>query len=385
MSHGIIEGIDAGVCGNRELYGDAWHRMPEYLNIDGLVTLEQATNVLDYTVENRELVIPGAPVVAFDADMVPIQGLTLPGTATGAYALVRTDTGDNLFPGRSVTNRFEVIQNMDILAFVWNEIVGKFKCEDEAVGIESVGTLFGGRVMFVNVLLETYRIKGDESPTMARMMISQGHGGEVASACLNTTRVVCNNTRTWAKSEAVAAGMMRRFKHTAGAQGKLENAAVELTALKAQVAEEKEVMTRLAELPVDSAYVASFLEAVIPTPTPVANADTGKVSTRGLTLAANRQKALLQCLDTSISQDDIDGLEVREVVTGMFENQDGFSAASRTRYGLFNAYTDWSDHHAETRNGDHGTALWAGLTGAGHNRKASAFDFVTADLATATA
>ena len=313
MAHGIME-KDLLTVGFIELYGNAWHNHPHCTHKEGAVTVEEARTVFGYTPELVPLIIQGTDFA------VP-----------GAHAIIRRDGPEGkitvLWP--SVGDRYVIIQNTELLAWLESGILLPYQ-----VSLESVGTLLNGQKAFVNIILNEHTVPGDNSKTVTRLMYSNSFGGDSLQGCAHTTRIVCNNTLRVAVAQGAANNTLRKFRHTKNASLKIEEHMVELTELVATIREHHEKIDMLATMPMTVEQVRSFINALVPVP-----AEEG----RGKTRRTNQQEAIIKVFE---EKDDLQG------------------KIARTRYAMLQAVTDWADHDSSVRNGDdQGGRFWDGIWG----------------------
>ena len=326
MSHGIQE-LDKGAVGYTERFGRTWHGIESYIQFEGKVPMETCERVANYNVEKVPLLLPqdfGGGVV------------------NGAHSLIRTDNNTVLYP--SVGNVYEIIQNKELLHFVERDILEAY----DNISIESCGTLFNGRRFFINLLIDSYVVKGDVSETKTRLMLTNSFGGDAITSNLHDTRVVCNNTVTNALAEGKANDTLKRFRHTKTASERLERHTVELAEIFEESEAQKARFDRLASQEINTAFVDNFLEDLFPTK------DKAK---RGLTIATNRQEAIKE----------------------LYEGKADLTALSNSKYRLLNAVTDWADHDMTVKNGDdEGKRYWNNIQGTSHKLKQEAFQMLLA-------
>ena len=324
MSHGIME-KDRGAVGYTQRFGKTWHGIESYVHLDGRVPMELAERIGNYEVAKTQLHLPQA-----------LGG----GAVKGSHALVRTDSKDILFP--SVGEVYEVIQNQEILNWIEEDILANYK----NISIESCGTLFNGQKYFVNLLIDSYKVKGDISETKQRMMVVNPFGGKAITCNLHDTRVVCDNTVRNAIAQGKANATLKRFKHTKTAPERLKAHALDLADIFDENEAQKQRFDHLASQKIDTAFVDNFLEDLFPTK--------GKEK-RGLTMAQNRQSSILE----------------------LYEGKDDLTALDHTKYRLLNAVTDYADHEMTVKNGDdYGKRFWSNLEGTSNDLKQQAFNML---------
>ena len=315
MSAGILE-HDKMAVGFIELYGLAWHNHEACQHLNGEVPLEVAEMIFDYTVAKRQLGFTNA------------EGIFVP--VLGAHSLVReVEGGDDIILWPSVGERYECIQNNELLAWVQKSILDNYE-----VSIESVGTLLNGQKAFVNIILDEHTVTGDESNTVTRMMYSNSFGGNSYEACVHTTRVVCMNTLRMASAQGASNKTMAKFRHTANASQKIEAHLTDLANITAVIKEHHDIMDQMATVKVNYEQVNIFLDGLLPVP---------EKEGRGKTRSENKRAAILEIFDDN------------EHLKGKIQH---------TQYSLLQAVTDWTDHKSNVRNGDdEGGRFWDGIYG----------------------
>jgi hypothetical protein len=217
--------------------------------------------------------------------------------------------------------------------------------------IGSCGSLFGGRKAFVNIIIDRFQVKKDPSETIMRLMYSNAFGGSSVSACAHETRVVCNNTHMLAEAQGAANETLKKYRHTTGVQEKVDKYMVELTKLHAITAAHKEALDHLSGVQMNVADVSNFLGNLFPVP---ADAKKKTVSTR-----TNKQAKVQEIFETAEDlQGDIKG----------------------TRYGMFQAVTNYSAHETETEEID-AAFVWNNIVSGGnrHDLNKAAFDLLLED------
>lgn len=326
MASGIME-LDRLVVGFVELYGKAWHNHPNCQHKDGAVTVDEVRNAFDYLVEKVALGIPGTDV------LVP-----------GASALIRRN-GDQvviLYP--AVGDRYEVIQNAELLSWLEAGILEPYQ-----VSLESAGTLLNGQKAFVNIILDEHTVPGDNSKTITRLMYSNSFGGDSLQGCVHSTRIVCQNTMRIAVAQGAANETLRKFRHTKNASLKIEEHIVDLAKLVATNREHYEKLDMLAGRPMTVEEVKAYMNALVPVP---------EEEGRGKTRRQNQQEAILKIFE---------------------EKEDLQGKIARTRYAMVQAVIDWSDHDSSVRNGDdEGGRFWDGIWGIKDKFKQTALELIAA-------
>jgi phage/plasmid-like protein (TIGR03299 family) len=180
----------------------AWHGLGSEIE-EGLGA-EEAFKVLGLD-WNTEL----APLTATmeDGTQIPLKG------RNPYRAHLRSDTKDLL---GLVTDSYQPFQNSDLARFA-DAIAG----QDAAVTVETAGSLYNSRRVFVLVKLPKLIIASADDVLEQYILVQNGHGGTATAACYDTAiRVCCANTLAW--SERNAGGI--KFQHTGDFENKVKQA-----------------------------------------------------------------------------------------------------------------------------------------------------------------
>jgi phage/plasmid-like protein (TIGR03299 family) len=150
-----------------------------------------------------------APLTATMAD-----GTQVPLAGKNPYrAHLRTDTQKLL---GLVTDGYKPFENIEVARFA-DALAG----QDAAVQVETAGSLYDSRRVFVLVKLPTLIRASADDVLEQYILVQNGHGGTAAAACYDTAiRVCCANTLAW--SEQNAGGI--KFQHTGDFDNKLKQA-----------------------------------------------------------------------------------------------------------------------------------------------------------------
>lgn len=217
MAHKIFE-TPKGVHSFASRKEKAWHglgQVVDAMNSKDAIVL----GGLDFTIEKRRLYIEHG-IMDFETAKESKHIARLKRTADNVYkeliavpdryATVRTDTG---FPLGIVSERYEVIQNIEAFDFI-DSIIGEGVADYETVG--ALGN--GGTVFITCKLREEMVINKDQIDKY--LLITMAHDGTASIVVMFTPiRVVCNNTLSAAlegKSNKVT------IRHTKNAKVKLE-------------------------------------------------------------------------------------------------------------------------------------------------------------------
>ena len=267
-----------------------WHKLGQ--TSDRQLTAEEALKEsrLDWTVEQ----VPVYHEAQGEMIEVPDQ-----------YCVRRTDNYKAL---SIMTKRYQVIQNHETFSFA-DDIIGSGR----AVW-DTAGSISGGRVVFMQVELpgRLFLKSNPDDQTVKKVLFVNSHDGSKAlMGMITPVRVVCQNTLN-----AALGSKSNQFKvyHRKNFQSRKDEAAKVLGLASAFYDDLQLVMDTLAEQKVTHTYVEGFVNALMP-------ATKDEVSTR----TENR----------------------RNQITNLFQNGKGNNG--ETKWDLFNAVTEYVDHHSVGR------------------------------------
>jgi len=152
----------------------AWHALG--VQVDKAMTAEEA---MAQSLTNFEVVkVPNFARVGEGPDFIP---------APNSWSTVRTDT--NAVLGSRMADSYTVIQNREVFS-AFDEL---FKNDAR---IETAGSLFGGRKVFMTAKLPSYiRVNGTDDVLEKYIFFMTSHDGSCAvTGAVTPVRVVCNNT-----------------------------------------------------------------------------------------------------------------------------------------------------------------------------------------------
>jgi len=221
------------------------------------------------------------------------------------YCVRRTDNNRVM---SVMSKRYQMIQNHETFSFA-DEIIGT----GQAVW-DTAGSIAGGRVVFMQVELEgrLFLKSNPTDQTVKKVLFINSHDGSKAlMGMITPVRVVCQNTLN-----AALGSKSNQFKiyHRKNFQSKKDEAAKILGLASAFYDDLQTVMDTLAEQQVTKTYVEGFVNALMP-------ASKEEVSTR----TENR----------------------RNQITSLFSTGRGNNG--ETKWDLFNAVTEYVDHHSNGR------------------------------------
>lgn len=327
--YGITE-TDVGFVGFKSDNDHSNRYLAGYEVIDGPVSAAQAVEVLDFEIEKR-----------------PNFGMTNDGAMReldGSFHLARPDTDTVLV--NNVGNKFTVCNNGEFFNYINENILAVYPQLD----IESVGTLYGGATTFINLMVNEFFVKGDDSPNVNRLMYYNPLGKGSYGCGAHSIRLWCANTLKASQAEAKANGSMFKFRHTKNAQTAINNHMMELAETFLELDKYVDVLNDLAGVDMNTSDVDAFLESLYPTVSGTKKAETTNL---------NKQE------------------KVREVYEGV---QDGMThGISRSAYAMLNAVTWVIDHPEKLRKGqDIASNTWDGLVGLKADFKTTALNNLVA-------
>lgn len=321
MSHGIQE-YDKGVVN-----GTTWHGLPQYVTQATPVTIDQALEVLDFPIvkdRNYRLADEAEGLVAHELD---------------SYHLFRPDINEILV--HSVGEQFEASSNAAMVNFVNENLMAQYP----SLEFESVGTLFNGATAFVNIKVAEHHVKGDDSPTVDRLMYYNPLGKGSHQCCAHSIRIVCNNTLQIAAAQGRANETLRKFRHTASAATRINAHLVDLSAFYLELESYHDSLNMMAETGMNMKQVDQFLEKMFPT--------NDESSDRAVTIAENKREAVKKVFDAG---------------------QEGLIGDTRTSsYAMLNAVTNVLDHQKPQKGQDDMSVRWDGIVGNRAKTKDRAF------------
>jgi phage/plasmid-like protein (TIGR03299 family) len=200
LNHAIEQFTD-GTASFYSARKPAWHQLG--IVTEDAKTLTEALSIaqLDWKVYKTE-----NPVI--------IPGLNIP--VNGAYAVYRDHPKAGLEGLGIVGSQYTVVQNDEIGRLA--ELI-----VDQSGGIwETMGSLHGGRKVFMSIKLPNTMKFNDEDPHDLYLVLGSSHDGTMAvTAIITTIRVVCQNTWNAALHRAKAKYV---FKHTSRIAGRVAEA-----------------------------------------------------------------------------------------------------------------------------------------------------------------
>jgi len=290
--------------------GTPWHGLGQHVG-DEAVTAEEAIMAagLDFSVGLQKM------YAEYDVDGSQIE---IPNN----FAVVRDDTKSVL---SVVGGKYTPIQNKDCFEFM-DAIAGPGKL----VRYNTAGSLHGGRKIWL--LAELTNLTFEPVPgdvVKPYLALIKGHDGITPlTSFFTSTRIVCQNTANMALGEARKnKDTMVKIRHTQMAMNKVEEAQRILGLAVERAEQYGEVMQSLAKKQMNGLDWAVFLNDMFPVP----EIPEGKDSSRAATIANKRHEQLTELFEAGVGTD-IPGVR-------------------GTAWGAYNAVTEFTTHHAQTRTG----------------------------------
>lgn len=215
---------------------------------------------------------------------------------------------DNNRPLGVVSDKYQIIQNSETFAFA-DDIIGS----GQAVW-DTAGSIAGGKITFMQVELEGHLFLNSdpEDKTLKKVLFLNSHDGSKAlMGMITPIRTVCQNTMNAALRNCSNQFKIRHRKNYAS---KKQEAQQILNLAIGYFDDLQIVMNQLAEEEVTSSYVEGFVSSLIP-------------SAKEVTATRTENK--------------------RDDIVYLFSN--GRGNKGRTKWDLFNAVTEYVDHHSVGR------------------------------------
>lgn len=258
------------------------------------------------------------------------------------FVTMRSDNNQQL---GIVGNTYSVLQNADAFS-----ILDALIANGDLL-YESAGSLKGGNYVWMLARFPKEFYVSSDDPCQNYVLLVNTHDGSKKLTVLPTNvRVVCWNTLSYALSDAKTQFLI---KHSGSMNGHIEEMQKFLGIMNSTNQQIESIMKELAQRPVDTTYVDGYIETMFPIL---------KVKTEEEALASTRLK------------------NIRSIVQANFDNMDTI-ASRNTRFGLFNAITEYVDHQRTTHGKDDanieaGNRFNSIFFGSGNELKQKAFKLI---------
>jgi len=315
--------------------GTTWHGLPQYITLDRPPTADEARKVMCFEIEKQQLyrMLPDQED-ELNVDTEPVE----------AWCIVRKDTDSVLVD--HVGARFVAQDNKFLFDYINENLLAEYP----DLEIESVGTLWNGATVFLNLKVAEFQIRGDESKQISRMFFCNPLGRGAYKAGGHNVRIVCSNTLGFAAGQAAANKTLKKFQHTSTAAEKINGHLDTIAEFRMGLQRHVYELDALTSVKVNSQFLDQFLDAMFPIP--VAK-DEG--SSRGVTIAKDK----------------------RAQVTANFESDQALDGKTgRSAYALLQATTNYIDNQSSIRGGDKGSRWIDSVDGNRAAQKVTAFDWL---------
>lgn len=296
-------------------------------------------------------------------------------TASDTSVLFRSDTLAKL---GVVSPDYEIVQPGQVLEF-FRDLVA-----DQGMQLESAGTLFGGRRFWALAKMAAQDVTPGDTVGGYLLLSTSADGSMATEARQTTVRVVCNNTLRAARSETGGRVAPVKLSHRSAYCDKKIKAQLGMSRENFEAAMER--FRTLASIPVSEACAADFVRKLL-RPEEHAKAEAHRAALAQAAQAAQAVAvgagvsdfAALMAQTARISEPEPETEKRAPRGEGCILDLFARSAkggnlpgAQGTAWGLVNAVTEYVDHHASAKSGDHRAAsAWFGT---GDELKQTALD-----------
>jgi phage/plasmid-like protein (TIGR03299 family) len=291
-------------------------KQSDFIKVQGeAATVEEALRF-----GNLDAQITASPI--YDQDMRQIEGHQRIGTNQQTYGIT--------------SERYNIVQNRDALG-IMNDILGASSAQISTIGYDH----FGARVFVQAKMPHSWEaLKGDAMDNY--LTISTTHNGKGSvKATFGSLRLFCQNQMS-AVLKATSERMVS-IRHNSKANERVREAAQIMMEGSKEWDIIKEQAEILARKSVSRKQSEAFVQAMFPAPPKDAQRDGNKTA--------------------------------RETLSRLIDTHKGVEVSGGTAWGLFNAATEYFDHHAQTR-GDNNLTVRSVLNG--HKFRAKAAELAMA-------
>jgi phage/plasmid-like protein (TIGR03299 family) len=285
----------------------AWHNLGTVF--DREMTRDEALELSHLGGWNvRKVPVQTVPVPVLTDDGVTEQSLTVP----NRWAIVRDNPYTKIPEAfdSSVGKIYRPIQNEELVALAYALL-------DESEGtalIDTIGSLEGGRNVFVTLKLPRTILVGGEDAVELNLALMNNHTGTGSQVSVITPeRVLCRNSFRRARGNFKS---IHKIRHTDSAQGKIQIAREELKLTFAFADELETELQQMADAPITEGQFVKQLRKIWPVVKP-------EDSKRGATIQQERETAILSLFADSPTAKTIAG----------------------TRWGAYNALTEYIGYY----------------------------------------
>lgn len=283
--------------------GLPWHGLGTPLDGDADVDTMLKAADLDWEVNLEPVMRNGAPV-------------------EGKFFSVRSDD-DKVFD--VVGAQYEDLGNREMLE--WGlDIVKQAAGADLNVGLDTAMSLRGGKIVVANIVIPSaFSVLGDDAHDLNLGVYTAHDGSKSLGADISAIRRVCMNTHQMAMS---AAKSSVRIRHTRTMQDRMGQAAKVLGLALDYGKQYAKIMEQFATEEFNEKMVDEFLETLFPAEAPKALPDGKMQGLRGYNIATKQREG---------------------VKANLLHSETIPSDLRFTKFGVFNATTEWVDHLRDFR------------------------------------
>lgn len=191
----------------------------------------------------------------WDVELQPLQTITQI-DLEGHRGVIRTD--DNSCLG-VVSSGYKVLQNKDAFKFFEPFV------EEELATLETAGSLFNGKRVFILAKLNSENMVIDDNDTVEKyILLSNSHdGSQAVRVGFTPIRVVCNNTLTFAETSNKS--QLIKIHHSGNVTQTLKEVIKTFDLVNQQFLATEEQYKYLATLPVNSEDLKNYVRVVFST------------------------------------------------------------------------------------------------------------------------
>ena len=209
------------------------------------------------------------------------------------------------------------------------------------VKVETCGSLFGGRKVFILLKGETLDIGGTGDIVEQYALLSNAHDGTMATTMFPTsTRVVCNNTLT-AAFAAAGAGVYR-WRHTSGLTLRIEDIKAALATYGKGASADAEAMNTLARKALSRDEIQSlWTDVLVALDGPIAKNPKDESQSRRRQKAVDALADMTRVFDTEAQQFGASAWVAANAATNYIQYHRGtLTGEARANSDLFGAYAE---------------------------------------------
>lgn len=246
--------------------------------------------------------------------------------------LYRSDT---LEPLSTVGNKYKIVQPSEVLEF-FRDLTYM-----NGMRLSTAGTLFGGRRFWALAEVgESFKIGGEDEVKGNLLLTTSVDGTLATTAKFVSTRVVCNNTLSWALKED---GQMVKVSHRS--EFDPESVKIDMNIYDESWTKFMSNVRMLSETAISDKLANQFFTEM-----------------------------------SSNAKGEVSRLKV-ERLDNFYRNGQGADMSKGSAWGLLNAVTEMYTHGTNQTKGDNSNKFWSGYNGTWSNEKTKAYQLLTTEYA----